>query len=214
MSEENARTVAVYEEFGEKYLARNAAELESNPRARADDEWQAALLAKYTDGLAREAKIFEVGSASGRDAKTLAKLEFKNVTVSDVADFFVEHLRKEGFAPLKFNLITDEFPEEYDAIICWAVLVHFRKDEAVVAMRKIHAALKPGGRFILSVKYKAGHEEEWGDYHNYIGAKRYFAFWGREELLETLTEIGFKELSVEQRGGARACWLNCCVEKV
>ena len=44
------------------------------------------------EGLPRDAKIFEVGSASGRDAKYLHSLGYNNITVSDVADYFFEKI--------------------------------------------------------------------------------------------------------------------------
>lgn len=214
MSRENDVTIEVYEKYGQNYLRRNATAMKDDPKAKIDDEWQAKLFEEYTKDLPLDAKIFEVGSGSGRDAKTLRRLGFRNVVVSDVADFFIEHLMKEGLSPIKFNLISDEFPTEYDAIVCWAVLVHFTKPEAVDAMRKMYNALRPGGKLMLGVKHKAGHEEEWEDYQGRIGAKRYFTYWDREELTKVLEEIGFGEISIEQRGGARSCWLNCCAKKV
>lgn len=213
MSRENDLTIEVYEKYGHKYLERNAVDIKNNPKAKADDERQAKLFERYMEDMPPEATIFEVGSASGRDAKTLMRLGYRNIIVSDVADFFIEHLMKEGFSPIKFNLITDEFPGKYDVILCWAVLVHFTKPEAIAAMRKMYEALNSGGKLILGVKYKAGHEEEWEDYQGRIGAKRYFTYWDKEELAETLKDIGFEEISIEQHGGARSCWLNCCARR-
>lgn len=213
MSRENELTIEVYEKYGDKYLARNMTDLENNPKAKRDNEKQARLLEKYTQGLPPNAPIFEVGAGSGRDAKTLIDLGFRNVMVSDAANFFIRHLSEIGLSPIKFNLITDEFPGKYAVIICWAVLVHFTKPEALAAIRKMHDALNPGGRLLLSVKHKDKHDEGWDDYQNRIGAKRYFTYWDQDVLERALREVGFAQVSIEQQGGARACWLNCCAVK-
>ena len=213
MSIENDKTIEIYEKFGDRYLARNAEALKNNPRAKDDDEWQRKLIAGFVDGLSKDAKIFEVGSASGRDAKFIRKLGYKNIVVSDAADYFLPLLEEDGFSPIKFNLIKDEFKDKYDFILCWAVLVHFTKKEAKEAIEKMFAALNDGGRIALCVKHKEGHEEEWEDFRGMIGAKRFFSYWNKEELENFMKKSGFKNVTIHQRGGARACWLECYAEK-
>lgn len=213
MSKENEKTIEVYERFGQNYLKRNSDDVKNNPKAKKDDDRQKELLKKFTDGLPKDAKIFEVGSAGGKDADFIRSLGYTNVTVSDVADFFLRELEKKGLSPIKFNLITDEFGDKYDFILCWAVLVHFTKAEAKEAIRKMFKALNDGGRIALAVKHKEGHEEEWEDYQGRIGAKRFFSYWQKDELEQCLEECGFKNVQIAKHGGARACWLNCCAEK-
>ena len=142
MSKENEQTIEVYEQYGQKYLDRNSADIINNSKAKRDDERQIELFKNYTQGFSSEATIFEVGSASGRDARTLMRLGFHNITVSDVAEFFIDYLKKNGFSPIKFNLITDDFPSKYDIILCWAVLVHFKKDEAIKSIKKLPVYFK------------------------------------------------------------------------
>lgn len=213
MSKENEKTIEVYEEFGGKYLERNEEAIKNNPRAKKDDERQKELLKTYMEGLPRDAKIFEVGSAGGGDAKYLHSLGYNNITVSDVADYFLKRLEREGLTPVRFNLIKDDFDDKYDFILCWAVLVHFTKDEAKTAILKMSEALKTGGRIALCVKHKEGCEEDWGDFCGQIGAKRYFSYWDKDELERCMERSGFKNIKIQQYGGARACWLQCCAEK-
>ena len=213
MSIENDQTIDVYEKFGEKYLARNAEALKNDPRAKKDDEWQRKLIVQFVDGLPKDAKIFEVGSAGGRDAKFMRELGYKNIIVSDAASFFLPLLEKAGFKPVKFNLVKDEFEDKYDFVLCWAVLVHFTKKEAKDAIRKMFDALNEHGRIALCVKHKEGHEEDWEDFRGMIGAKRFFSYWNKEELEKFMEDCGFKTVVVHQRGGARACWLECFAKK-
>lgn len=212
MSTENDKTIEVYEKLGQNYLDRNKKDLETNPRYKADIERRRLYVENITKDLPRDAKIFEVGSASGNEIKTLQSLGFTNITPSDVADFFIRHLRSEGFSPIKFNLITDEFPDSYDFIRCSAVIVHFKKGEAKAAIVKMYSALNPNGICSFSVKHKESHDEEW-KYDDDIGAERYFSYWKKDELENFVKECGFTNIDIEQQGGARSCWLACTAKK-
>lgn len=213
MSRENEETIEIYEKFGDRYLERNEKAIKSDSRARLEDESQKELFKVYISGLPKDAKIFEVGSAGGRDAKTLKGFGYTNIIVSDVADYFLEKLKDEGFLPIKFNLLTDDFNDKYDFILCWAVLVHFKKAEAKDSIRKMYEALSDGGRLALCVKCKDGCEEEWEDFQGQIGAKRYFSYWTRSELEECLKQMGFKTIDIQQYDGVRSGWLRCCARK-
>ncbi len=213
MSKENEKTIEVYEKFGDKYLERNREAVKNDPKAKEDSEKHKEQLKTFLKGLSKDVKIFEVGSAGGRDAKFLRSLGYTNITVSDVANYFLEKLTDEGFSPIKFNLIKDDFDDKYDFILCWAVLVHFTKDEVREAIQKMFNALNPGGRIALCVKYKEGVEEEWEDFRGQIGEKRYFSYWNEDELNGCMRKCGFENVKIWQHGGARACWLECCAEK-
>ena len=212
MSTENDKTIEVYEKFGQNYLDRNKKDAETDPHYKEDIERRRLYMKNITKDLPKDAKLFEVGSASGNEIKTLQSLGFTNITPSDVADFFIRHLQSEGFSPIKFNLITDEFPDSYDFIRCSAVLVHFKKDEAKAAIEKMFAALNPNGICSFSVKHKEGCTEEW-KYDKDIGAERYFSYWDKDELEDFVKTCGFVDIDVEQQGGARACWLACTAKK-
>ena len=108
MSRENEITIEVYERFGDKYLERR------NLRDGKNDRRQEELLKTYVKGLPKNAKIFEVGSAGGKDAKYLRSLGYENIIVSDVVNYFLGMLESEGFAPIRFNLIEDDFKETTD----------------------------------------------------------------------------------------------------
>lgn len=213
MSKENELTIEVYEKYGDKYLARNTEDVKNNQRARINNDRHMRQLEKYLYGLSKDSKIFEIGSASGRDAKLIRALGYTNITVSDVANYFLELLRKEGFSPIRFNLITDDFSEKYDFIYCWAVLVHFTKNEAKQAIKKMFEALNNNGRIALCIQSRDGYEEAWMDRDGKIGAKRYFSYWTKNELQDYMREVGFKNIEIESNIGTKSHWLECCAEK-
>ena len=71
MGKENEKTIGVYEKFGDRYLSRNEDDVKNNIKAKNNNDRHVRQLKKYLDGVPRNAKIFEVGSASGRDAKII-----------------------------------------------------------------------------------------------------------------------------------------------
>lgn len=213
MSKENEKTIEVYEQFGDRYLSRNKNDIETNLKAKSNNDRHVEQLKKFLDGLSKDAKIFEIGSAGGRDTKIIQSFGYKNIVVSDVANYFLNLLRKEGFSPIKFNLITDEFLEKYDFIYCWAVLVHFTKDKAKTAIKKMFDALNDSGRLALCVQCRDGVEEDWADRDGRIGAKRYFSYWTKDELYECMKEADFSNIEIESHEGTRSCWLECCAER-
>lgn len=201
MSRENVSTLEIYEKYGEQYLEKRAGEYMEVERRE--------MLGNCLAGLPKDVKIFEVGSAGGRDAKTIQSLGYKNVTVSDVADSFLGALKKEGFAPVKFNLIEDEFHDKYGFILCWAVLMHFTKDEAKRAIRKMFASLEDGGRLLFCVKKSDDRIDEWRVADFQDGAELYFSYWAEDELRECLEKTGFKTVKIWGYGS----WLDCLAEK-
>ena len=128
-------------------------------------------------------------------------------------------MRKKGLNPLKFNILTDEFPGQYDAIYSWRTLVHLTEDDTKLALRKVYQALKPGGRYIFNILNTTGHnnlDEEWVDFDSdyHLGEKRYFKYWQKATLLNLLQSIGFVPKRLEIGGGNDSQrWFYIIVEK-
>lgn len=214
MSKENEKTIEVYEKFGQSYLeglVRKNKENIKNGRETYDSHI-AKIIKRHLNGLSKDAKIFEIGSASGRDAKIISSLGYKNIIVSDVASPFLKKLRDEGFDPIKFNIVTDDFSEQYDMIYCWYVLAHLTKDEAKEAIKKMFNALKDGGKLMISVRHKEGSEGEWTK-SQASGLKRYFSYWELDEFKKFLEECGYRNIEIWRYGGFKACWFECYAEK-
>ena len=202
MSKENKKTLEVYEKSADKYLERAEDE--------AVEEMRHQMFRECFDGIPEDAKIFEVGSAGGKDASYLRSLGYKNITVSDVADMFLKTLKEVGFDPLKFNLLEDDFPDKYGYIICWAVLMHFTKDEAKAAIRKMFGALEVGGKLLTCVKTSSdGQSEEWKRADFQDGEEVYFSYWSEDEFRKCLEESGFKKVKFWGYGN----WIDCLAEK-
>src|SRR4051812_14242475 len=73
-------------------------------------------------GLPRDATIFEIGSAFGRDARYLTSSGY-SVACSDAVPEFVDELRGRGFDARPFDIVRDAFDGPYDLILANAVLL-------------------------------------------------------------------------------------------
>lgn len=200
MSIENQKTLKAYEQYASKYLGQDT----SNA-----DKLKQDMLKKCLADIPKDAKIFEIGSAGGKDAEFFRSLGYKNITVSDVPSHFLNILKKKGFSPIRFNLIEDEFLDKYNLIYCWAVLMHFTKEEAKSSIRKMYNALESDGKILICVKTNKNKKEDWTDFQNEKQAKVYFSFWEEKELKNFLNDIGFQDIKIWRYGN----WLDCLARK-
>jgi SAM-dependent methyltransferase len=136
--------------------------------------------------LSKNARIFEIGSGFGRDARYI---ESKGFTVqrSDATKAFVHLLQQEGYSADLFNVLTEDFSATYDLIFANAVFLHFTPSEFQKVLDKIHASLSPNG--ILSFTVKQGIGEEWTSAK--VGHPRYFCYWCIDALESLLESKGF-----------------------
>lgn len=205
MSLENEQTIKTYEKYGQNYID----DAINNPFRTKKQADLAKTLATVVEGLPKDAKIFEIGSGYGRDAEILKELGYTNIKVSEVTELFLNYLREHGFEPVKFDATKDDFSNQYDFIMCNAVLVHFPKDEAKHVIQKIFNALVDGGRAYFSVK--ESDKPEGSD--DRIGGERYFSYWTFQEIKDFIEKVGYKIANIEQVPGSRENWINISVRK-
>ncbi len=201
VSKENEETLEAYEKYADQYLSREKDENAEKQRQE--------MMKECLAGVSKDAKIFEVGAADGKDAAYFKSLGYENVTVSDATDAFLRVLEEKGFSPLKFNLIEDNFPDDYDFIMCWAVLMHLTKEEAKAAIQKMFNALNDGGKLLTCLKTSELQDEEWKQADFQEEAKLYFSFWSEDELRSFLEEIGFRKIKI----WGYESWIDCLAEK-
>lgn len=179
----NQRTLASYEAKVAAYIHQTPTH--PSPLLQA---WLKGVLS----GLSPESRLFEIGSASGRDATYIESLGYA-VQRTDAARNFVEVMRHTGQSAEFFNVLTDPFPGTYDGIFAIAVLLHFTRTEMnEVIIPKAYAALNPGGRFAFAII--EGDGETWSN--GKIDAPRYFCYWQEADIIRALTENGFSKATV------------------
>lgn len=205
MSKENKDTLAAYQKTANIYLSNSLRHDKINP-IRAENKFNSLkkFLKSNLMQLKKDAKIFEIGSGSGSNAKYIESLGYK-VTASDVADGFIDEIKSKNLNTIKFNVLEDEFPEKYSAILAWRVFVHFTPEDIYEVLKKSYEALEKDGIIIFNVINKEVRKvsDEWvdfdGEYH--MGIKRYYHYYTKSELDYIISKTNFKIKSFLKEGG-------------
>lgn len=205
MSEENKKTIEVYKKTAHLYLSNSAEHDKLDPvRAKKKRERLEELIKTSFSSLPEHAKVFEIGSGDGANAKFIESLGF-NITASDTANDFIEATKNKGLNTIKFNAIEDDFPEKYFAIFCWRVFVHFTKEDALKIMQKAYDSLEDKGVFVFNAINRETKtiDNEWvdfeGEYH--MGVERYYNYFHQKDLDDIIKQTNFKIQDFHTEGG-------------
>ncbi len=196
MSKENKKTLEAYQKVAKNYLNNESLVSLKYPEAVSRVSKETKMFIKETfKNIAKGSKVLEVGSANGHKAKFIQELGF-NVTASDVADDFLKAINDSGLEPIKFNLLEDDFKDEYQVIFCWRVFVHFTKEDALKALNRCYEALNNNGLFIFSTISRDCKtvDNEWIDFPDeyHLGMERYFNYYSKKDLDEIINKTQFK----------------------
>ncbi|MCW2850768.1 MAG: Methyltransferase type 12 [Nocardioides sp.] len=147
----------------------------------------------YADALRAGARVLEIGSGGGRDARALEDVGL-SVRRTDVTPTFVSLLRDSGvdadvLDPLTDNLDDPTRPgQPYDGVWAGASLLHVARADLPVVLTRLAAATRPGGALRMSVK--EGDGEEWST-HGVVRAPRMFVYWREQPLRSVLDAAGW-----------------------
>lgn len=188
----NAATLAVYEQRADVYLA----------RLGAGPTWHRAFLDGIAARLPAGARVLELGSGTGQDARYLTELGLA-VQPTDGAAAFVEQMRRAGLDPLRLDVLADDLGGPWEAAVAFAMLLHLTPGQLAHVLDQLHAAVVPGGLLALSVKEGDG----FGWSSHKLGLPRYFTYWRAEPLVAALEQHGWAVDSLKHQSGGRDAWL-------
>ena len=205
MSQENKKTVQVYQETAHLYLENSAVHDSLDPeKAKRKQAKLQKLIKESFSSLPTNAKVFEIGSGEGLNAKFMKDLGFK-VTASDTATAFIEATKNQGVKTIRFDVMEDSFPEKYNGVFCWRVFVHFTESDMLSTLKKVYDCLEENGIFIFNAinKETKNVAEEWvdfpGEYH--MGVERYYHYFLQEEIDNIISKTDFQLQSFHKEGG-------------
>lgn len=194
----NERTLETYNNGVQQYIDNTPQVVDG-----AVKKWLDALFA----GVQYDARILEIGSAFGRDARYIESMGY-SVHRTDAATGFVDYLRAKGEHAEMLNVLTDSINEGfYDVVFADAVFLHFNEEEFLVALKNVHLGLSSQGRLGLTLKNGDGEEVA----RHKMNDDRYFKYWRKPELVRTLSEAAFKVVSIDQAMDDK--WLHLIAEK-
>jgi 2-polyprenyl-3-methyl-5-hydroxy-6-metoxy-1,4-benzoquinol methylase len=141
------------------------------------------------------ARVLEVGSGGGRDARVMEDLGLR-VRRTDVTPAFVALLREQGHAadlldPLVDDLAAPEGP--YDAVWANASLLHVARADLATVLSRLAEVTRDGG--LLRASFKEGDGEGWST-HGSIRRPRHFTYWRAAALTDVLEGAGWSEVEV------------------
>ena len=171
----NARTVESYEQIADDYA-----------RETAGGGVLAFALARLAETIPA-GHVLEIGSGPGWDADAL---EDAGMTVrrTDITQSFIESQRARGKEADRLDVINDDLGGPYDAVVTLHVLQHVEPSDLPAVLAKVAGALRPGGRFLVSIPLGEGAGWEVGD----SGRRYYRALWTEAEFVAALTQAGLE----------------------
>lgn len=218
MSEQNKKTVEVYEKNASSYL--KSSELHDSldvEKAKRKCEKLQNFIKKNIENFPKGSKAFEIGCGDGSNSEYIKNLGY-DITASDVADDFINSAKSKGVKTIKFNVLEDEFPDKYSFVFCWRVFVHFTKEDALEIIKKVYDALDDGGIFIFNAINRETRDvdDEWVDFPNeyHMGVERYYKYFSKEELDENISKTNFQIQDFHKEGGDNSDkWLVYVLKK-
>jgi len=193
-------TVASYDAYAEAY--------------RAGTDGMGEVMQPQVDGFAARlpagARVLEVGSGAGRDARALEAAGL-SVRRTDITPAFVRMLRADGFDadvldPLTSDLADPTRDTSYDGVWASASLLHVRREDLPLVMSRLAAATRPDG--VLQLDLKEGDGARFST-HGHVGAPRHFTYWREGPLRSLLEAAGWRVEAMAHGDGVRGDrWLQ------
>ena len=168
------------------------------------------IMQPFLEELPENAEVLDLGCGSGRDSLVLEE-QGCLVTSLDGSEEMCKLAEIYLDRPVLHMLYEEmEFDQVFDGIWACASLVHLTPEEMKGTLKKLLAALKPGG-----VLYFSTHQgDRRGTYNG-----RYFCDYTRQVLRDLLEEIGGSKVidiwrtSDVRSGREDKIWLNALVKK-
>ncbi|WP_374999503.1 class I SAM-dependent methyltransferase [Aeromicrobium sp. CTD01-1L150] len=171
----------------------NARTVESYERIAVDYAQETAGALVLSGGLTRLAEAvpsghaLEVGSGPGWDADFLEEAGL-TVRRTDLTEAFIELQRARGQEVGRLDVIHDDLGGPYDAVVTLHVLQHVEPHDLNAVLVKVAGALRPDGRFLVSVPLGAGAGWEVGG----SGCRYYRSLWSEAEFVTALAGAGLR----------------------
>jgi SAM-dependent methyltransferase len=151
---------------------------------------------KFIQMLPPKAKIIDIGSGSGRDAKIFTEKGIAVVGI-DFSQNFIDIAK--AHAPLaEFKMMDIESisfsPASFDGAWAACSLLHFPKKVLPSILKNIHTLLKEKGHLYLALKKGVGEalqkDSRYGDF------EKFWSYYEEDELREIVESANFKVLEL------------------
>ena len=192
-------TVRAYDLDAEAYAANGPVVPDS---VRADIE-------AFAEVLGPGARVLEIGSGGGRDARLMDSLGL-SVRRTDITPGFVSLLRQQGFEADMLDPLVDDMSSPdgpYDAVWANASLLHVRRDDLPTVLARLARVTRTSG--MLRVSLKEGDGDGWST-HGSITRPRHFTYWRADEVSSVVAAAGWTDVTVRSgvAGSRGETWIE------
>lgn len=182
----NDITVLTYQNNFQKYKDATSEQVSGELK-----EW----IDSFASLLPEKGKVFEIGSATGRDARYLTSLGY-DVLCTDVIPLALSALKEEGFSVSSYDfrdLPHEDWKYAFDGYLANAVLLHAPQHIFEQTLQYAHTIVKKGGVVMLVLKSGMGQEM----ILDKMGAPRYFKYQNDDSLKVAFAKMPFEVISVQ-----------------
>ena len=171
-------TIAVYEARARDYFERRT--------GRSAEPGLAEFVADLPDG----AHLLDIGCGPGDSAHRFLKAGF-TVDAVDASPAMVSHAHQLGVSARVGSFEDIEGRDIYDGIWVSYSLLHVPRGEVPGHLKRLHRALKPGGRFHIGMKLGVSEKRD--------GLGRLYVYYSEDELNGLLAAAGFTPTARERQ---------------
>lgn len=200
----NRETVASYEDIALEY----AASTRGTPSGAEE-----AALRRLVAGVPEAGLVLELGSGPGWDADFVESLG-RRVRRTDATAAFCDFQAARGHQVQRLDAVVDDYTDDefeaYDGVMALCLLLHIERADIDRVLRKVAAALRPGGVFLVSVREGVGEVWEHGD----SGNRYHVTFWQPAAFEERLRAAGLRATWSARSLYGDEAWLTVVAERV
>jgi 2-polyprenyl-3-methyl-5-hydroxy-6-metoxy-1,4-benzoquinol methylase len=167
-----------------------------------------SLIDDMVASLRAHARVLEIGSASGEEAKVMESRGL-DVRRSDATPAFVDALRRAGHQVDQLNVITDALGGPWDAIFANAVFLHLERFDFARVLEKSFDATTGDGLLVFTLKEGVG--AEWVT--KKLNGPRHFTYWSEPDLVAAIDDSPWTLRSMRHVDGDVDQWLFCICAK-
>lgn len=150
-------------------------------------------------------RIFEIGSAHGRDALYLRDHYSFDVHCSDAVPEFISMLEEVYLDAVFWDADEHELPESFDLYLANAVLIHLSRERVATLLRDAYLKLPAKGKFAFTLKKGEGSEI----ISTKLAGPRLFNYWLPHEVVGVAVGAGFRSFELVEN----ETWLICIATK-
>jgi hypothetical protein len=164
-----------------------------------------ASVDRFVAGLRPGARVLEIGSGSGRDARAM-ELAGLSVRRTDITPAFVHLLRDAGYDADVVDPLVDDLSDPgapgtpYAGVWANASLLHVDREDLPRVLSRLADATEVGGPMFVALK--EGDGAGWS-VHGNVTAPRFFTYWREEPLRSALAGAGWRVRGVERDQGTQ-----------